>query len=77
MPRVWVGAHDEEKKASGAALKKIWKKKFGVQEVVRSLGETVGKANPRLGVMTDVVRLDSGKELKLGYKKRPAVPAKA
>lgn len=74
---MWVGAHDEEKKASGAALKKIWKRKFGEQEVVRSLGETVGKANPRLGAMTEVVRLGSGKELKLGYKKPPPVPAKA
>ena len=68
LPRVWVGAHDEEKKASGAALKKIWKRKYGRSEVVRSLGETVGAANPRLGVMTEVVTIPCGQEFKMGFK---------
>jgi len=68
LPRVWLGAHDEEKKASGAALKKIWKRKFSASEVVRSLGETVGAAHPRLGVMTEVVTVPCGQEFKLGFK---------
>ena len=59
--------HDEEKRLSGVVMNNIWKRKIGIQEVVRSLGETVGEDNPRLGVMTDVVMLGSGEELKLGY----------
>src|SRR5271154_3332789 len=67
LPRVWIGVHDEEKRLSGVVMNNIWKRKIGIQEGVRSLGETVGEDNPRLGVMTDVVMLGSGEELKLGY----------
>src|SRR5271155_5052152 len=65
LPRGWIGGHDEEEKVNGVVMSNVWKRKFGIQEVVRSLGETVGEGNPRLAVMTDVVTLGSGEELKL------------
>jgi len=68
LPRVWVGVHDEEKKLRGAMAGTVRKTGFGLEEVEKRVGEALGGEGKGGKPVTEVVRLESGKEMRLGFK---------
>jgi Beta-lactamase superfamily domain len=68
LPKVWIGAHDEDKRASGLALKKIVRQVFDVSDIRKKLWDEVDTQHPRLGSHTDVMRLAAGKEWRMGFR---------
>ena len=68
LPRVWVGVHDEEKKLRGAMAGTVRKTGFGLEEVEKRVGEALGGEGKGGKRVTEVVRLESGKEMRLGFK---------
>lgn len=68
LPRVWLGAHDGEKKIGGAAAKKVHRKSFALDEVEKAVGETLGANGKAARPVTEVIRLESGKELRVGFR---------
>jgi len=65
LPKVWIGAHDEEKKSQGIVTRWIWRKEFGVEDIKKRLWGEMDAANPRLGSHTDVIKLESGKGFRI------------
>jgi len=68
LPRVWLGAHDGEKKIRGAVAKKVQRKNFALDEVEKAVGEALSANGKAARTITEVVRLGSGKELRLGFR---------
>jgi hypothetical protein len=64
LPRVWIGAHDEEKKVQGAVAGMIWRKECDIEELKKTLWKR-DSANPRQGCHTDVIQLETGKDLRI------------
>jgi len=68
LPRVWLGAHDGEKKIRGAMTKKIQRKSFALDEVEKAIGEALSVNGTVARPVTEVMRLESGKELRVGFR---------
>jgi hypothetical protein len=65
LPKVWIAAHDEEKKVGGFATRGIKRTEYTADEIKKKLYGELDTANPRLGSHTDVVKLLSGKDLRI------------
>ena len=68
LPRVWLCAHDGEKKIRGAASKKVHRKSFALDEVEKAVREALTAKGKAANTVTEVMRLESGKEMRVGFK---------
>ena len=68
LPRVWLGAHDGEKKIRGAVAKRVQRKNFALDEVEKAVGEALSANGRAARTLTEVMRLGSGKELRVGFR---------
>jgi len=68
LPRVWLGAHDGEKKMRGAVAKKLHRKNFPLDEVEKAVVEALAADGKAARTVTEVIRLESGKELRVGFR---------
>ena len=74
LPKYWIGAHDEEKKCSGFAARKIWRTHFAIEEIKDMLWGESEAANPRLATRTGIVKLESGSDLRIDDRSADTIP---
>ena len=67
QPRVWVGAHDEEKDTSGVGVKGLWKRKFDVDKVREFVSEEERAAakKPVIAGGMQIAQLEPGEEISI------------